>query len=110
MDTRRRAWANLRSGHALIRRDRAGSSLLLLPSRFLRGEKHPTRNLVVHCVAPTDSFRRQIESPGAPVESTPKVAGFVVFTGRVTAVVASKSTSSRPLVLPAMIGLFGIVS
>ena len=57
----------------------------------------------------TDSSRRQMESAGAPTVDAPSVAG--TGGGAVSdAFCASMFSFSESLVLPATIGLFGIVS
>jgi hypothetical protein len=58
---------------------------------------------------PADSFRRQIESPVAPIASGPRLAGSRAGVVR-AAFDSSMLASSAPLVLPAMIGLFATVS
>jgi hypothetical protein len=58
--------------------------------------------------ASTDSSRRHKDNPGDPIASMPSVAGSGVGAVRV-AFAPSTLTSSGPFVLPAMIGLLGIV-
>jgi hypothetical protein len=64
----------------------------------------------LHGVAPTDFSRRQIDRAGDPIANSPRLAGCGMSSFRVAGFASSMPLSSAPSVLPAMMGLFGIVS
>src|SRR5579864_4545246 len=84
-------------------------SCLTGPGRFVHRSSSGGN---VYCVAANDSFRRQIDSPGAPIASKPSVAGSEGDDGRDSGFGRRLLSliSFSPVVSPVKIALFGIVS
>jgi hypothetical protein len=101
-------------------RDFATSILIIFASQVthqqwivaVRGIHNPPALFAMNYWPSSDaSFRRQIDCPGAPIASAPSVAGSGVGAVRDAGFGCSMpASSSGPLVLPVMMGLFAMVS